>query len=285
VNVESTILAVYAGFAIATGLVLGSFANVAIARLPFDASVVSPRSRCPRCASPIAWYDNLPVLSWIALRGRCRSCAAPISASYPLVELLGGLLAWMLFRRMFHGVEDLDLAHGLAFAWWMSFLTALVIGAYTDLRHWILPDEVTVYLVPLGILGAFGLEQLGYHGALAPSWRASALAAGALGGLFAGMSGLAWWALGREGLGWGDVKLAAMIGAFLGVGAWVALLVGAVFGAAVHVVRLVVRGEAAPLPYGPSLCAAAALQVFIGDTLTARLFPGLHFLSQHLGPP
>ena len=191
------------------GLVVGSFLNVCIHRLPREESVVWPGSRCPRCTAPIAWYDNLPLLSWIWLRAHCRSCGAPISARYPLVEAATGFLAVLSLVRF--GPTPWAV---VAFA----FAAALLLISFVDLDHLIIPDAVSLP----GILAGLAV---------------SALVPGGVGlwDSFAGVclgGGLLWMvaaayerSTGVEGLGLGDAKLLAMVGAFLGWQAIPAVLV------------------------------------------------------------
>jgi leader peptidase (prepilin peptidase)/N-methyltransferase len=185
--------------AFAVGACIGSFLNVCIYRLPEDESVVFPGSRCPHCQHEIAWYDNLPIVSWLLLRARCRQCAAPIAARYPLVELLTGAFAVAVLVRFGPTVEGL-----VAFA----LSAALLLITFIDLDHFIIPDEVSLPGIAIGLLvsllpGGIGLTDA-FFGAV-------------LGG------GILWavaWSYerttGTEGMGFGDVKLLAMIGAFLG---------------------------------------------------------------------
>src|SRR2546423_3054749 len=123
----------------ATGAVVGSFLNVVIARVPKRQSIVSPGSRCPRCGNPIAWYDNIPLLSWILLRARCRSCGLPISARYPLVELLAGILAVAVLRHTGPNWAALG---------YFVFVAALLAPSYIDLDSSLLPPQITPPLLP-----------------------------------------------------------------------------------------------------------------------------------------
>lgn len=198
-------------FVVAFGAIVGSFANVCIHRLPRGESVVAPRSRCPRCGTQIRAYDNVPVLSWLLLGGKCRDCAAPIPARYPLVEGAVALLFFASFWR--HGLGP-DAVAGALLA------TAAVILAATDLDARVLPDEVTLTVLGLGLLLAAsrdldalptrGVGAFGDH--LFPS--AAGVAFGAL--LLYGVA-VAYRAIrGTEGMGLGDVKMIAMIGAYVG---------------------------------------------------------------------
>jgi len=200
-------------FVFALGAILGSFANVCIHRLPKGASVVSPRSRCPGCLTPIAAWDNVPILSWLILLGRCRACRAAISPRYPLVEALVGAL--FLAAAFLHGLGPVSLAGAL-------LATAAVILAATDLEARVLPDEITFGVLGLGLVIAVwrdvaavrteGLRAFGEH-------FLPALAGAAFGAMVVWGVGAAYRLVrGAEGMGMGDVKMIAMIGAFVGPG-------------------------------------------------------------------
>lgn len=191
-------------FAFLFGISVGSFLNVVIARVPEGLSVVKPRSRCPKCGHEIAWYDNLPLLSWLLLRGKCRGCKTSISIRYPTVELLVGLLALALARR--YGFDWPTLS-------FFIFCTLLVAITYIDLDHWIIPHVLTWPGILIGIISSFGNPALGLRDA----------SIGALVGFFA-FAGFAFFAgkiFNKDALGAGDWWLMAMIGAFLG---WQSLL-------------------------------------------------------------
>ena len=186
-------------FAFAAGACVGSFLNVCIHRLPADESVVRPGSRCPRCSTPIAWYDNLPLLSWAVLRARCRTCHASIGARYPVVEAATGGLA-VLALATFGPTWQAAVA--------FAFTAALLLITVIDFDHRFIPDEVSLP----GILVGLGVALLG-----GPVTPLDAVIGVLLGG------GILWvvaWGYERltgvEGLGFGDVKLLAMMGAFLG---------------------------------------------------------------------
>lgn len=218
------------------GLVFGSFLNVVIARLPQGESIVRPRSRCPRCGHSLAWYDNVPVFSWLVLRGRCRSCAQPISVRYPLIELLTGLL-FLGCQRRFGWTPELVAA--------LVFVLVLVPLSFIDLEHWILPRELTWPGIAAGVVLSLpmGLTRV----------RDSVL--GALTGFFVfwAMEWLGEKIFKKEALGAGDKDLLALIGAFL---TWKPLL-GVIFlsslqGAVVGSVMLLLHGRAGPAPVPPS---------------------------------
>jgi leader peptidase (prepilin peptidase)/N-methyltransferase len=273
---ESGLMAMYAGFAAVFGLVFGSFLNVLIARWPEDASLLPP-SHCPSCGHTIRWIDLVPVLSWAWLRGRCRDCGTAISPTYPLVELLGGLLGWLLFQRFFTGVEDLDLAHVAAWVVYFTFACIVVVMATVDLRHHIIPDQTSSYAIPVGLLGTVLLGVVGFDGWPAVTWTQSVLGA-LVGGAFLGGVALAWrWLRGEDAMGLGDAKVLAMIGAFLGAlpGVWVVLLFGSLMGAVAHLFALVIRRRRTYLPFGPFLGVAALVHLLYGDVLIPLFLPGL----------
>lgn len=258
-----------------TGLLLGSFANVAIVRLPADASVVWPRSHCPRCRRTLAAHELVPVLSWLWLRARCASCAAPISVRYPLVEALCGLLAWLLWRRFVPGGLP-DVGEAVAWFAFLVFTVALVVGALVDARHHLLPDETTVAMIPMGVAAAVLLDAVGYAGWGAVGWRQAVLGAAAGAAAF-GLLGLgARWASGRDALGAGDVKLVAAIGAWLGVfpGLLVAVQIGALLGSAWGIGQWMALGRRTVMPFGPALAGGALVWLLYGDVLVRWLLPG-----------
>jgi leader peptidase (prepilin peptidase)/N-methyltransferase len=257
--------------ALLCGLLIGSFLNVCIYRLPRDLSVVRPRSFCPACGHMVAWFDNVPLVSYALLRGRCRYCKAAIPARYPVVELLTGML-------FFLAVESLGVS--LA-ALKLCVFGALLVGLiFADLEERILPDEFTLGGTAAGVVMAFvvpmepSLAYLFVSGSLSPALVS--VSESVLGAL---VGGGAIWLVGalyqklrhREGLGFGDVKMVAMIGAFLGLrGVLGTLLLGSVAGSVVGLVFIVLtRKEASTyeLPFGSFLGAAAIFIAFLGTPL------------------
>lgn len=261
------------------GALVGSFLNVVIARVPKGLSVVRPPSRCPKCLRPIAWYENVPVISWLLLRGKCRGCDLPISIRYPLVELATSLLAVACVRQL--GPTPWAAA---AFA----FLAALVALTYIDLDHWLLPRRITIPFIALGAAASFL--------AGGPGIASSALGAAAGFAAFAVIGYVAERILKKEALGGGDLWLFAMIGAWLGAKALlpVALLAsaqGAVIGSlllfAARRRSTATQGESAmpapkptgdpeldawvppegAVPFGPFLALGAAEYLFFGERL------------------
>lgn len=242
------------------GVIWGSFCNVVIARVPQGQSVVRPGSRCPACGTPIRPADNLPIVSYLRLRGRCRSCKAPISARYPLVELLAGLLAAAIWWRFV--ASDPGQAAGIRlarFACYFAFAGVLLVLSFIDLATRLLPDVITLPSIPILYLAAFGA-----HGA---GWLSRLIGAAAGYLLFRLIADFYYYVLKREGLGLGDGKLLAVIGAVLGWQALPLVVFAAAFvGAAVSLPVAIAgrRGNAEdqPLrrlqvPFGPFLAAAA----------------------------
>lgn len=258
------------------GLIIGSFLNVCIARWPEDRSVIAPRSHCPRCSTTLTPTELVPVLSWLAQRGRCRTCDSSISPQYALIEILGMLLSLLAWRRFVSSPALLDIQHFTAWLVFFAFFAMLVVATYVDIRHYIIPDEVTIYAVPVGIALVSVLEWVGYRGWGDIGFRGAVLGS-ATGGIAMGMASVATLLLmRREGLGWGDVKLMAMIGSFLGPGAtfFFVLLFGSMLGAAVGLIHLAITRRRSFLPFGPSLATAAVVWVLYGDLILPAIYPG-----------
>lgn len=245
------------GVTAALGLILGSFLNVVIHRLPREMSLVRPPSHCPACGQPVRWYDNLPVLSWVMLGGRCRSCRAPISIRYPLVELAAAaLLVAMVIRFGLSGCG--------AEAVVLSLL--LLALAVIDFEHHLLPDWLTLPGIAVGLGWSFagGLVTL-----------RNAIIGAVLGAAIPLLVMVVYrWVRGVEGMGLGDVKLLAMIGAFLGWrGVLLSLVLGATAGAVVGV-GLIAAGRGSrdtELPFGAFLCAGALPALVWGEVLAGAL--------------
>jgi len=276
---ESLILGLPQLFAVLIGLVVGSFLNVCIVRLPEDRSIIVPRSHCPSCGHTLRPLELIPVVSWLVLRGRCGHCGSPISPAYPLIEILTAMLAWLLFRRLVPDLSALDVAHAVAWLAYFTFLCLLVVAAYVYVRHWIIPDWASIYAIPLGLIVALVLPSLGYEGWLALDWRQSVTGALVGGSALATASIVARWVMGREALGWGDVKLMAMIGAFVGPVQviFLVLLPASLIGSVISLAHLSWTRRRGYLPYGPSLALAAAIYVFYGDIIARRWLPGVAF--------
>lgn len=189
------------------GGLVGSFANVCISRWPHGESVVSPRSRCPKCKNAIAWYDNFPVISWLILGAKCRNCGLPISWMYPLVEAITAVSFALVYLRF---------GFVVAAPVYMFFAVCMIIVTFQDLTDWTIPDEVSIYGTFIGLAIAFGAMFLGEGTGLRVITPLDALYGVALGGgIIYGIDKFTLLVLKKPGMGMGDVKLLAMIGSFV----------------------------------------------------------------------
>jgi leader peptidase (prepilin peptidase)/N-methyltransferase len=265
-------------FALFFGLILGSFLNVCILRLPQGVSITTPRSRCPQCKKLISWYDNVPVLSYVILGGKCRHCRKKISGRYPFIEGLTGVVSALLYLKLGFGVE---------WAIYLGFSCALIVLAFIDLDHRILPDPITlngiwigvlvnVYLAPPSPLISRILRAMDVE---ITNPRLIALMASLLGIIVGG--GLLWGVAeaylrlrGIEGMGFGDVKMMAMVGAFLGAPmALLTIMLGSLLGSVIGLLFMRFAGKARDyeLPFGTFLGLAGIIAVLYGDDLV-RLY-------------
>ncbi len=237
------------------GACIGSFLNVCIYRLPHEKSVISPGSACPKCGHGLSWWENVPILSFLVLCGKCRSCGEKISVQYPLVELLSALSALALWYKF-------GLSSSLII--YFCFSSGLLIVTFIDIAHQIIPDVVSLPGIAIGFLSSFLLQEI--------SWSDSLFGILAGGGILYLVSWGYYLIARREGMGGGDVKLLAMIGAFLGWKAiplviFLSAATGALVGSAIMALRKGDRHTA--VPYGPFLAGAALISLFCGDELTA----------------
>lgn len=254
-------------FAALWGALWGSFFNVCIHRVGLYESVVRPRSRCPSCGAAIGALDNVPILSWLVLGGRCRRCKAGISVRYPLVEALSAGLAVAVFARFASGIEADPVALLARFFVYFGFAGALVVLAGIDLDHKLLPDRITMPAIPIFVLCGILMREV------PPDELLLGCVIGY--GLVAVTAELAYLALGREGMGYGDAKLLAMIGALCGWRGAVATFFGApFFGLVIAVPILIARRRGTfgvEIPYGPFLVAAALAYLFFGHLVPPPL--------------
>jgi leader peptidase (prepilin peptidase)/N-methyltransferase len=231
------------------GAVFGSFLNVVAYRLPRRESIVKPRSRCTSCGTPVRPYDNVPILSWLLLRGHCRNCAAPISPRYPLVEAGTALLCA-------GAVLAHDTTVGIALS--VTLILLLVPAALIDLEHRIIPNKLT---------GAGALLALALGTALDPAGEPARLIAGAAAGGFLLAAALAY----PGGMGMGDVKLAGVMGLFLGTAVapaiLIALLSGVLVGAVIVARKGARAGRKTAVPFGPFLALGGIVAVFAGQPI------------------
>ena len=236
------------------GAVVGSFLNVCIWRLPEEKSILFPSSHCPKCQNPIRPFDNIPVLSWLILRGKCRDCGEPISPRYPLVELLTAFLSLAIFWKY-----DVSPQYLSAFL----FTASLVVITFIDLDHQIIPDVISLPGIPVCFVLAVFFMGVG--------WLESVLGI-LIGGGFLYLIAVGYEMLTkREGMGGGDIKLLAMIGAFLG---WKSLFfvvfMSSILGALVGIVLIMIKGKDMKyaVPFGPFLSTAAVMYLFVGTQMT-----------------
>jgi leader peptidase (prepilin peptidase)/N-methyltransferase len=231
------------------GAVFGSFLNVVTYRLPRHESVITPASRCTRCGTPVKPYDNIPILSWLLLRGHCRGCGEPISVRYPLIEALTALLC-VGAVLVHHSAASIALN--------LVLILLLVPAAAIDLEHRIIPNRITALGVALALIIGLTLD---------PSGEPQRLIAGAGAGGFLLLAALAY----PGGMGMGDVKLAGMMGLFLGAAVAPALLIALLAGVLVGVLVIARKGAQAgrktAIPFGPFLALGALVAVYAGHPL------------------
>jgi len=253
-------------FSFIIGAVVGSFLNVVILRLPTEnESIVFPASRCPKCLQPLKWYDNIPIISFILLRKRCRHCAAPISWQYPLVELTMALLSLALVFKF---------GFTVALPVYFVFTAALVVVLVIDFYHKIIPDSISLPGIVLGFACSFINPVI--------TWQQSGLGLLIGGGVLYAVAAGYYLFTKREGMGGGDIKLLAMIGAFLG---WQSLpfvvfgssILGAVIGIGAMLKQK--KGGKTMIPYGPFLSTAALLYMFYRELI------GYYLVLYFLTPP
>lgn len=235
------------------GLVVGSFVNVVVARLPARRSLWGPRSACPGCGAGIAWHDNIPLLSFVALRGRCRACGMKIPWRYPVIEAVTGALFFLAWARL--GPTPTVMPA-------LVLLAALVAITFIDLEHQIIPDRITLPGIVTGVIASLAIP--------GGSWVDSLLGIALGGGLF-----LLIILASGGGMGGGDMKLGAMLGAFLGwqltlIAVFVAVITGGA--AAVAVLAVGAKGRKDPIPFGPFLAIGGAVALLWGQRLVTWYF-------------
>ena len=230
------------------GAIVGSFLNVCIIRLPKEESIITPGSHCPHCNHPIMFYDNIPLISYLLLGGKCRYCKRSISAQYPLVEGTTAISSLLLFLKW--GLS-------LSYFFYFSFVAALIIITVIDLYHQIIPDVISIPGIGVGLLGALIIPHITFFNSLL-----GILLGG--GSLFV-VATLYQWLFKREGMGGGDVKLLAMIGAFLG---WesviLTILLSSLIGSITGIIIIALKGKdfKYAIPFGPFLSLGAVIALF-----------------------
>ena len=243
------------------GLAVGSFLNVIIYRLPNNKSIVKPRSKCTKCDSQIAWYDNIPVLSYIALLGKCRKCKNPISTRYPLIEFICGMMTLMLLN-----------IYGPSFEFIVMILISYMLIAITfiDVDYFIIPNEFIIFGFIISIIShSFKLLPItivqGLYGSLT------------YGGMLFIMGAMGTFIFKKEALGFGDIKLGLILGSFLGIElSLLALFFSFIFGGIMGIILLIAKevGDDHMIPFGPSIAAATLLTI-----LTRTIGGGNHIIN------
>ena len=250
------------------GACIASFLNVVIWRVPRGESIVSPPSHCPKCGAPIKWWQNIPILSWLALRGKCSSCRAPISPRYIFVETLGGCLVLAAFLRLWMPHATLWAASLHLLVMW-TWIALMIIGSFIDYDLQLLPDFVTIGGMVLGLAEAAVFSVAGKTFAPA-AWSVSGLAFGF------GLMWLVRWlgskAFKREAMGMGDVLLMGAVGALFGPVAVLATVMlssvaGSIVGLGMILASKVKLGRFVAIPYGPYICLGCLAWMFFGQEL------------------
>ncbi len=252
-------------FALLIGFVIGSFLNVCIYRLPKGLSIISPGSRCPKCNTPIKWYQNIPIISFIILKGRCGECGEKISWQYPIVEVITGIISYALMKQW---------GPSPGYLVYFIFFSGLLVATIVDARHGIIPDEVSIGGMILGLILSFINPRIGVKDSLLGVF---------IGG---GILYLVAWAYylitKREGMGGGDIKLLAMIGSFLGViGSIFGLMCGAFIGAIIGGIFMLFRGKDLKyaISFGPFLAIGATIYYLWGKEIIMWYIKFMRWIS------
>jgi leader peptidase (prepilin peptidase)/N-methyltransferase len=235
------------------GLAIGSFLNVCIYRMPHDLSIVKPSSFCPKCSSKIKWYHNIPVLSYIILGGKCAYCGENISVTYPLIEILSGLVFLINFLIFGFNIQYLTI---------VIFESLLLIVIFVDLEHMIIPDEISIGGIVAGFILSFFQNSI--------SWQDSLLGIVIGGGILLLIIKGYYLLTKKEGMGGGDVKLLAMIGAFLGYKSlFFVILCSSFLGTLIGIPIMIIKGKDKnfAIPFGPFLSIAAILYIYFGEKI------------------
>jgi leader peptidase (prepilin peptidase) / N-methyltransferase len=245
------------------GACIGSFLNVCIYRIPDSRSIIKPGSTCPQCHSSIRFYDNIPIFSYFWLMGKCRYCGAKISSRYPIIEFLTGMVACACFIKFGLSIEA---------AVYFCFIAVLLVISFIDIDHQIVPDTISLPSIPIGLVASLILPSIHFL---------EAVIGMLIGG---GILYLIAWSYqiitGKEGMGGGDIKLLAMIGAFIGwKGVLVDIFIASASGALVGVFLMLVahKNMKYAVPFGPFLSMGAIVYIFWGPELIQWYYSGLTF--------
>ncbi|HQO57356.1 MAG TPA: prepilin peptidase [Candidatus Omnitrophota bacterium] len=263
--------AVISGLVFIFGAIVGSFLNVCIVRLPHEESVVTPRSHCVHCKTMIPWYDNIPFISYLLLGGRCRACKKPISFRYVLVEFLTACCFFFFYK--IYGLTAISAAY-------LVMVCGFIVAIFVDFEHRIIPDEISVGGMFAGLLFSLMIPALhGYEAGpgvwpFVKSFGQSLLGVLVGGGAIYAMGLLGDFIFKKESMGGGDVKLLAMIGAFLGwKSALLTFFIAPFFGAVYGIVEKI-RTKDSAIAYGPFLVLGALISMFYGDAIIAWIKGG-----------
>jgi leader peptidase (prepilin peptidase)/N-methyltransferase len=246
------------------GLIVGSFLNVCIYRMPRDMNIIRPRSSCPSCGGLVRFYDNIPILSFLLLKGRCRDCGSPISIRYPIVEALNGIM--YLFAYMRFGLD-----YSLPIV--LALLSSMVVITFIDLEFQIIPDQITLPGILIGLVASSFVFPDPFEPAQITGMINAVVGLFVGGGLFLAIA-----VLSKGGMGGGDIKMMAMVGAFMGwKGVLLTTLIGSVVGSAIGIGLMVFKGKdrKTKIPFGPFLAFGAVV----------TLFGGALILDWYLGGP
>ncbi len=249
------------------GLAIGSFLNVCIYRIPAKKSIVNPPSSCPACGSRIRFYDNIPVISYIILLGRCRHCKERISIGYPVLEIITGLLSMALYMR--YNLINNNIYHYFIF---LIFTSSLIVISFIDLKHQIIPDVISIPGIIAGLIISFFSPHI--------TWYDSLLGIAVGGGLLYLFALIFELLVKKEGMGGGDIKLLAMMGAWMG---WKSILfiilVSSLIGSILGTIALLLskKGLRARIPFGPFLALGALIYLFFGKEIITWYFNLLSF--------
>lgn len=243
------------------GLIIGSFLNVCIYRLPRDISIVRPPSACPRCATPIKPWENIPVISYIFLQGKCKQCGEPISFRYPLVELLNGTLYWLVVHQF---------GPGWHLPFLLAFVSAMVVITFIDLDFQIIPHSITLPGIVIGLTASSFFLPDPFRAVSVVGFKNSLIGAVAGYGLFFLIAVIGKALTKRDAMGGGDLMLMAMIGAFMG---WKAIFMttflGSLTGSVIGIFLMSFKGKdrKTAIPFGPFLALGALITLFLGGTI------------------
>jgi len=255
------------------GLIIGSFLNVCIYRIPRSISIILPSSRCPSCNTPIYFYDNIPIISYILLRGRCRYCKEKISLIYPFIEFLNGALYISVLWRL-----------GPLFSWhllvYFAFLSSLVVITFIDLEHQIIPDGITIPGILLALMFGSTIlpDPFSRHDLL--GFKASIIGIFLGGGLYYVIAILGKAVFRKDAMGGGDIKLMAMVGGILGwKGVLLTTFIGSLLGSIIGIFFIVIKGRewGMKIPFGPYLSLGASISLLLGEEILRWYLTGLRY--------